>query len=572
MPVGLSKDIVFLVGGILLSFALESERQSLTRFLPSDILSLLCFASFVVMTGGYLTFRYYHNLLSAAGAPEESHRRQTYENLRASLVSGGTPATLYASWLERGLVAIEHRLGEEKPPSRSLIQHVIGLERVAALWTPSALDKCILFAFVYPEALLLLGWVVNGQAGPAEKVLGLENLPNPLPRYVTLGAVLAASYAYYKCYRILGRTGAVVHDPMPVRRFRFVLWFVVFMAGGLVIDYWLGHGPGAVGGSVILTSSVVGAVSGDVLIAMLSVFVGTALGIFTELNFGVFVAAIIAAVACVGTGLIARVLADEGNSWGRTRGALQHNNLFWWLFLAAAIGTNVALAKVLARSHAWPVIGPILLFYGLLPAINAPFLWFSVGMTRALLWLGLERKGWWPYFYALLDAAVAIATLVLLVAGMIVGIQLINLMAVEGGGKPLLEVAPLLVAVIDGLKHYSFKAEYWWIYTLLLSAMIPSLMNLAIGGFSLIRGIPILSRRLQAYLPEGHGVAQHDRNWISLMLSIQAMVGLCLASVSQFILLPWWIFGYLLPGLGFGVLQFAQQVERFDLPARILLR
>jgi hypothetical protein len=56
------------------------------------------------------------------------------------------------------------------------------------------------------------------------------------------------------------------------------------------------------------------------------------------------------------------------------------------------------------------------------------------------------------------------------------------------------------------------------------------------------------------------------------MLSIQAMVGLCLAGVSQFILLPWWIFGYLLPGLGFGILQFAQQVERFDLPARILLR
>ena len=268
MPVGLSKDVVFLIGGILLSFALESGRESLIRFMPSDILSLLCLGSFVILTGGYLAFRHYHNLLSAAGAPEESHRRQTYENLRASLGYGGTPAALYARWLEKGLLAVEHFFGDEIPASRPLIQHVIGLNRVAALWTPSALDKCILFAFVYPQALLLLGWVMTGKAGPAETVLGLASLTNPLPRYITMGAVVAASYAYYKCYRILGRDGAVAHDPMAVRRFRFGLWVVVFMAGGLVGAYWLGRGPGAVGGTSILSSAVVGAVSGDVLVAM----------------------------------------------------------------------------------------------------------------------------------------------------------------------------------------------------------------------------------------------------------------------------------------------------------------
>jgi len=572
MPVGLSKDVIFLIGGILLSFALESERENLTRFMPSDILSLLCFASFAILTSGYLAFRHYHNLLGAAAAPEESHRRERYENLRASLNYGGTPAALYARWLERGLIAIEHFFGDEIPANRPLIQHVIGLNRVAALWTPSALDKCILFAFVYPQALLLVGWVITGKAGAAETVLGLANLADPLPRYITMGAVVAASYAYYKCYKILGREGAGARDPKQVRRFRFLLWVVVFMAGGLIGAYWLGHGPGAVGGAVILSSSVAGAVSGDVLVAMLSGFVATAFGIFMEMHFGVFSAAIVAAATCSGTGLVIRALSGHASAWCNLRRRIQHNNLFWWLYLASAIGTYIALAKILPRSSAWPVIGPILLFYGLLPAINAPFLWVSVGMTRALLWLGLERKGWWPYVYALLDAAIAVVSVVLLVAAMIVGVQVINLMAVQGGGKPLLDVAPLLVAVIDSLRHYSFNAEYWWIYTLLFSAMIPSLMNLAIGGFSLVRGIPVLSRRLQAYLPEGHGVAQHDRNWISFVLSIQAMAGICLGIVSQFILLPWWIFGYVLPGLGFGVLQFAQLVVRFDLPTRILLR
>jgi hypothetical protein len=94
-------------------------------------------------------------------------------------------------------------------------------------------------------------------------------------------------------------------------------------------------------------------------------------------------------------------------------------------------------------------------------------------------------------------------------------------------------------------------------------------MNLAIGGFSLLRGIPVVSRHLHALLPEGHGVASHERNRIALILSVQAMIGLSLAVAWQFVVLPWWLFGRVMPGLGFGVLKFAQSVEALDLPARI---
>jgi hypothetical protein len=130
-------------------------------------------------------------------------------------------------------------------------------------------------------------------------------------------------------------------------------------------------------------------------------------------------------------------------------------------------------------------------------------------------------------------------------------------------------VAPLLDAAMDSFKRNSFKAEYWWIYTLMLSAMLPSLTNLAIGGFSLVRGIPILSRHLHVYFPEGHAVAPHHRNWLALVLAIQVLAGICLGLVAQFVLLPWWIFGYFLPGLGFGVAKFAHSIEALDLPAKI---
>jgi len=227
------------------------------------------------------------------------------------------------------------------------------------------------------------------------------------------------------------------------------------------------------------------------------------------------------------------------------------------------------MARWLPQSSAWPVIGPILLFYGLLPALNAPFLWFSVGLTRALLWLGIERKGWWPYFYALIDAAAAVLVMMLLVGVMVVAIQTLNLMAVRGGGEAILPVAPLLHAVFNSLKENSFEPEHWWAYTLLVSGMIPSLINLTIGGFSLLRGIPIISRYLSAYLPADQAVAPQTRYWISLVLAVQVMAGACLGFAAQFILLPWWIFGYVLPGLGFGVLKFALSIELFDLPKRM---
>jgi hypothetical protein len=70
-------------------------------------------------------------------------------------------------------------------------------------------------------------------------------------------------------------------------------------------------------------------------------------------------------------------------------------------------------------------------------------------------------------------------------------------------------------------------------------------------------------------MPEGKPVENRERGGLSLILSIQLITGMCLGVASQFILLPWWIFGYVLPGLGFGVFKLAQTIEAFNLPGRI---
>ena len=81
--------------------------------------------------GGYLVFRHYHGILSAGGHAAGSARRKAYDDLRASLSTGGTPALLYAKWLEKALHFVEQFFGEVRAAGRSTLHQVIGLNQPA---------------------------------------------------------------------------------------------------------------------------------------------------------------------------------------------------------------------------------------------------------------------------------------------------------------------------------------------------------------------------------------------------------------------------------------------------------
>ena len=89
--------------------------------------------------------------------------------------------------------------------------------------------------------------------------------------------------------------------------------------------------------------------------------------------------------------------------------AVKHrwHGVFLSLFLPVMISGCLGLAVELSSLKSWEVIGPFLLFLGLLTLLNAPFDWASLGLTRALRRRGLELGGWWPYLLALVDAALA---------------------------------------------------------------------------------------------------------------------------------------------------------------------
>jgi hypothetical protein len=219
---------------------------------------------------------------------------------------------------------------------------------------------------------------------------------------------------------------------------------------------------------------------------------------------------------------------------------------------------------LLSRLAFWGITGPLLLFLGLLSLLNAPFDWTSLGLTRALMRRGLELGGWYPYALALLDAGIAAVIIVALTLTTVVGVQTFDAFAVGGRGAPVLPLEPLF----NGIAADPTASEYWWIYALLLSTMIPSLVNLVIGGASFVRGLPGLSSLLLRKIPSRGNVLKWDRHWIATVLTAQVAAGAVLGIAAQ-IFLVWAILGHVMPFFGLELLGMARDVAAFDLPAQV---
>jgi hypothetical protein len=215
----------------------------------------------------------------------------------------------------------------------------------------------------------------------------------------------------------------------------------------------------------------------------------------------------------------------------------------------------------------WRATGPLLLFLGLLTLLNAPFDWASLGLTRALLRRGLELGGWWPYLLAIADAMLAAGVITLLTIVCVLGVQAFDDLAVLSGGDDA-RVLPLS-DLFNGIEAHPSAPELWWVYALLLSTMIPSLVNLMIGGASLLRGVPWITKLLLWLMPERAPPRPFDRAWIAVLLTLQVFVGAMIGFILQGLLVYlviWW----LLPPFGLDLLDLARAVAAPDLPAHVI--
>jgi hypothetical protein len=578
-----------------------------------------------------IIYQRYLGVLASGGDRKGSPARAAYDSLRESLSGENVVARIYIQRLRAFLDWMERFFGDVGMADRTLFPHFLGLKTPASSWTAPAFERCLLLALIYPIVTIVLIWVITGHIGPAEAALHLPPGTSGLRRIAGMVLIFLSSYAWSRCYRAEGwvkrfawlavasafasaiagvyavAVGVAVAVALAVAFagafagvFGFAFAFAVAGAVAVIVTVAVavavaatgaGAGASAVAGAVAVgvavtvtvavTVAFVGALAGAFAFAFAFAFVVTvaafgtladvvayagagAPGLAIVVTFTFFVAFFIALAF-----VVVLTLAFAGAFAGAFAITSQFASGQNWTFLAVLVAGMLVLfigiiPALVASGPVWTTVGPLFLFIGLLTLINAPFDWVSLGLTRALLHRGLELGGWWPYFFALIDAALAAVIITLLAAFMVIGVQAFDTVTVHSGGETVLPLREL----IDGVAARPSEPEYWWLYAVLISSMIPSMLNLAIGGIAFLRGVPGLPWVVRWFLPAGQAVAPFDRRWIALVLTAQIFVGGILGVVAQTVL-SIGVIGYGLPRLGFHILDVARYLDDVNLPEHL---
>ncbi len=546
--------------------AAEGWQELLVAHLGSAGATLIW--TLISMTGValLLVFARYVGVLGAGDAIEGSLERRAYDNLRASLMEGGSPTRIYGRLLTAFLDWIDRVFVDYDKAPLGVFRHAFRLRRSYPLWTGAAFDRCLSLALIYPIVSIVLIWAISGHAGPAEAAIGLTaNAPAWRRSLLVISiGTLVISSPWYK-WPYSPRT--LLYLPI------LILPYVILTNipnGGVVLAITVAFA------FVFIVIRTVGFIRNS---SGVGPFIG--MTVLAAVYFGIIVfagidAGMVALIGDVPPGNVVSLAALVGFA-AMVFPALaaayalyylpdipavgQHHVAFVSVFCFTMAAVIICSARWLPSLSTWETSGPVLLFLGLLTTLNAPFNWLSVGLTRALLSRrGVELGGWWPYTLATLDAALALVILVLLAGAMVVGVQTFDLAEFHGGAPPTLPLDPLL----DQIATHPGDPVNWWLYALLLCTLMPSLTNLLIGAASLTRGVPGVSALLLRYMPVGHAVPTFDRTWIAAMLTAQWAIGgvLMLVAIAGLT----WIVATLVPEMGEWFLDYARWVAAIDLP------
>jgi hypothetical protein len=518
--------VIAAVLGVLLTPAWNDFWVAWSPVVGAPLLTLFGVLSILALTVLSLAVLHYFGVLGAGANPLRTRERKDYDALRQRIASGNWIAREYARKLTIFLDAVDRFFGDAGMADRTLFPRAFGLKTPAPLWTAPAFDRCLLLALIYPIAAIFLIWAVSNHIGPAEAALGLKSADD-WRRTAVVATIGLAVFAGWRATQTKG--------------WRSLVWGFVAIAVAIA-GAAAGAGPGAIAVAFGLAAASFGKSGGvGAVIVVVGIIVGTT-GIFAG---GV---AIGIGIAVVGAGTVvaaSNICTKRG--W---------HGIFLSLFSPVMVLLCLAGALLLSHLPAWHLIGPLLLFLGLLTLLNAPFDWFSLGLTRALLRRGLEREQWWLYYYAVVDAVLASLVIALLAITMVIGAQAFDDLAVYGGGS---RVLPTMREFLDAIRASPEKPEYWWVYATLFSTMLPSLINLFIAGVSLARGVPGVSSWLLRKMKKGEAVPNYDRLLVALVLTFQGVIGFAIAVVAQGFLF-WVIIWQAMPRLGFSILDLAYRV------------
>ena len=544
--------VVAAVVSIMLAPALSDLWANWKPVLGTPLLTLIDLLTVFGLFAFCLAILHYYGVLGAGAKPTGTRERADYDALRQRIAEGNRVEREYARRLTHFLDAVDKFFADAGFADRTLFPHAFGLQTPAPLWTAPAFDRCLLLALIYPIAAIILIWAISNHIGPAEAALGLKDRE----AWRRAVAVAALAFAAFAAFQAAGAEG--------MRR-------VVLTALALAISL-IGAAAGALAGAVVVggAAAVTGVGASAIAIANAIAFADTdaVAVLFAGAIVVVFAVALALAVAVPVTGVISTIVFGLFTgivviavvAGGAVADARSRKNgwqgVFLLIFEIGMLVLCIGAPAALAPLPTWDPSGPLLLFLGLLTLINAPFDWLSIGLTRALLRRGLERKEWWPYLYAVVDAILASVIIALLAVTMAAGVQAFDDLAVYSGGARIL---PPMAQFLDAIKAAPGKPEYWWVYATLFSTMLPSVINLFIGGVALARGVPGVRTWLLGKMRDNEAVPGYDHLLVALVLTVQNAVGLAFAIAAQGILF-YVIIGQIMPRLGIGILDLAHLI------------
>jgi hypothetical protein len=93
-----------------------------------------------------------------------------------------------------------------------------------------------------------------------------------------------------------------------------------------------------------------------------------------------------------------------------------------------------------------------------------------------------------------------------------------------------------LKPLFDGLETRPGDPEFWWLWLMLFSTLIPSAVNLCIAAASLIRGLPFLNTWIVDRMQTARAVRDSDRLLVASALSAQIAGGFLVTGVALYLI------------------------------------
>ncbi len=297
---------------------------------------------------GLLVMRRWDGALKQAGTDRD--------RLLRSLRLGGNPRRYYVFLIGKALNRADRLLRDADKADLSLPSPV-GNRKPAPYWTGWSFDVCALIAVFYPVSSLFLTWVLTGEAGELGDTLGLRA---GLPGWQRWSVVMAFGCMAFALWRA-NRSSS----------WRSQVWMIGAGAGAFAV---------AGAGAFAVAVAVAGAVAGAFAVAVAFAGAGAFAGAVAFAGAGAGAVAVAFAVAVFGS---VNLLAEKANRKRRL-------GTFWLYFWPVALFACYLILWAEIRLGVRDELLLLLVMLGLVPLVNIPFDWTSIGATRALLRRGCE--------------------------------------------------------------------------------------------------------------------------------------------------------------------------------------